>query len=149
MKLSLSFRIFLLMMPITLISSGLYFDENPKSAESKSLQNAKKTFLISKQEVNSDPKTYVSNFQKFVKEADTKIDTNKKKFAELKVLFEERCPEKKDCPSILADLEQHNKKLKAELDSYVLEGNGNWEVFRKSLLQDLKRLDLAYDDAKL
>ena len=149
MKLSITNRILLLVIPITLVSSDLYFGEKTKTAESKTLQNAKKTFDISKQEVTSGPKTYVSNFQKFVKEADTKIDTNKKKFAELKVLFEERCPEKKDCPSILADLEQHNTKLKAELDTYVLEGNGNWEVFRKSLLQDLKRLDLAYDDAKL
>jgi len=148
MKLSFTIRILLLMIPTTLISSGLYFGEKPKSQESKTLQNAKKTFLISKQEVNSDPKTYISNFQKFVKEADSKIDTNKKKFAELKVRFNEICPEKKECTNILAELELDNSNLKSELDTYVLEGNGNWEEFRAELYQDLYKLDLAYNDAK-
>jgi len=130
------------------VSSDLYFGEKTKTAESKTLQNAKKTFDISKQEVNSGPKTYVSNFQKFVKEADSKIDTNKKKFAELKVRFNEICPEKKECTNILAELELDNSNLKSELDTYVLEGNGNWEEFRAELYQDLYKLDLAYNDAK-
>ena len=148
MKLSLTLRIFLLTASASLISSNLHFEEKLKSAKSKSLQNAKNNFLLSKQEVTSDPKTYVSNFQKFVKEADSKIDTNKKKIAELKVLFNETCPEKKECKNILSELEHDNSKLKSELDTYVLEGDGNWEIFREELYQDLYKLDLAYNNAK-
>lgn len=136
------------MFPVTLISSDLFPPNKIKTEEFKSIQNAKKTSLNSKQEVNSDPKTYISSFQKFVKEADSKIDTNKKKFSELKALLQERCQGNSECLNKIVELENNNSKLKAELDNYVLQGGGNWELFRKSLFQDLNKLDLAYNNAK-
>ncbi len=64
------------------------------------------------------------------------------------MLFNETCPEKKECKNILSELEHDNSKLKSELDTYVLEGDGNWEIFREELYQDLYKLDLAYNNAK-
>ncbi len=140
-------RILLTVFAITLLATNLRSVENSKTAEYKSLQNAKKKFNTSIQ-VDSTPKTYVSNFQKFVKEADSKIDTNKKKFSELKAILNKRYPENKNCSNKITELEFNNSKLEIELDNYVLQGNGNWELFSKSLLQDLTKLDLEYKNAR-
>ncbi len=113
-------------------------------SEYNSIQNLKKTFIVTKQNENSIPKTFVSDFQKFVEETNSRIESNKKQFAELRMYLVGEKSQNERKINTLEFLEIKNMQLKSDLDNYVMDGNGNWKLIRDKFTADLKKLDSIY-----
>lgn len=119
----------------------------PSLEEYNSIQNLKQTFNRTKQGQKNNSKTYVSDFDKFVNQTNSTIDSNKKKFTELRNYLEAENSTSKSNIEKIVDLENKNTKLKNELDEYVMTGNGNWKLISERFSKDLKKLDVIYYNA--
>ncbi len=130
---------------ITLLTSGSSSIDRSLTVEYKTLQNAKKTRDTRRNETTSFSQYYLSDFQKFVKEADSKISSNEKKIAKLKSQLQQSNIEGKNITTALSQLELKNSMLKSNLEIYVQNGTGNWKEFRDGFYKNLSKFDLAYN----
>ena len=130
---------------ITLLTSGSSSTDRSLTVEYKTLQNAKINRDTKRNETTSFSQYYLSDFQKFVKEADSKISSNEKKIAKLKSQLQQSNIEGKNITTTLSQLELKNSMLKSNLEIYVQNGTGNWKVFRDRFYKNLSKFDLAYN----
>ena len=111
-------------------------------------QDAKKKMANSEKEIASAQKDIYSDFQKFIKEANTKISRIEKNISELKLKsIEDKKKANEGYFIKIKDLEKSNDVLKMELENYVHEGNGNWQTFKTDFYHNLDELEIAFNDA--
>ena len=123
-------------------------NSNNVNEEYYTAQDAKKKIVNSEKEIASAQKDIYSDFQKFIKEANTKIGCIEKNISELKLKSIEEKKETNEGYLIkIEDLKKSNDVLKTELDNYVHEGNGNWQIFKADFYQNLDELEIAFNDA--
>ena len=85
-----------------------------------------------------------SDFQKFIKEANTKITRNEINISEIKL----NNVESKDDLNIvnaemIDELKTSNQTFKITLDNYVQSGTGNWKTFKSELFVGLDELSAS------
>ena len=98
---------------------------------------------FAQKEVNSD-------FEKFVREAEEKIQISGQNILQLKLRpLENKTTSRNEYLVRIGDLEKRNNVLKGELDSYILKGNGNWHSFRQELYKGLNKLNIECDEVLL
>jgi TolA-binding protein len=102
------------------------------------------------QEIAPAQKDTNSDFQKFIKEANTKISSNEKNISELKLKSKEDKKEaKEEYFKTIEDLEKRNDVMKMKLYNYVHKGNGNWQTFKAEFYGDLDALETAINNAAI
>lgn len=97
----------------------------------------------------STQKDYNSDFEKFIKAANHKINGNEKIISELsKSLNMDNNTSALNTQDEIVVVGKKNYDLKMKLDYYVEEGKGNWKTFKDDLNNDLSDLDLAINEIK-
>ncbi len=101
----------------------------------------------SKMEPGMMTKDSITDYQKFKKESEEKINAFEKSIAEFKVKIATAKKETKiEYEKKLASLEQKNNELKKNLEDYKDDGQDNWSKFKSEFNHDMDELGKAFKD---
>ncbi len=115
--------------------SGRQVNDTEKNAES-----ARKT----RDDAN---KQYLEDIREFRKETAAMVEANTRSIAELNKAAEGKTDDVKAAyRKQVNGLEQKNKELKTKIDSYVENGQDNWEVFKSEFSRDMQSLGQSLKD---
>lgn len=110
----------------------------------------KKEVINSDKEIAFAQKEIYSDFQKFIKEANLKINKNLRTIIDLKVAsVAEGKITNETFYSKVEELEKNNNEIKAELDNYIANGSGNWKEFKGDFDTNLHEFDIAINQVKV
>ncbi len=142
-------RTLIIVIIIGISVTNFNFSNSKVNPELRSLQNLKfRTDVIAKTIIPA-AKTFKSDFQKFIIEANTKISCNEQNIANLVTQINKNKKTKKVSLDKIIELEKININLKIKLDNYIADGNGNWKSFQSELNKNLAKLEIAYNDTKI
>lgn len=120
---------------------------NNDITKSASLQEKVRKSVSVSSEISSTQNEVNSQFRKFVREAQLKIKANEIAILRLK---QKTLLQDSSSYEVIAKkfylLEKANKELNQSLETYVRDGEGNWNNFRTELYKNLDKLELACED---
>jgi hypothetical protein len=137
---------------IIIFSSGLFITNCVSNSKIVNrgyytIPDEKANVTNSAQEIVSDQSSANSDFQKFIAEADTKINLNEENISELKLKsIKFKGENNNDYLKEIEGLEIKNYLLKMKLDNYVQWGDGNWLTFKTDFNQGLDELQVAFEN---
>ena len=127
----------------TMLTNCKSSTEKVENAENK-LQEAKDNVIDAKQDLNKTRKDSITEYQKFKKESEEKINAHDLSIAEFKArVANEKKENRAKYEKKLAELEQKNSDLKKKLEDYKEDGKDNWDSFKLKFNHDLDELGKA------
>ena len=109
-----------------------------------------KEIINSANEIAFAQKDIYSDFQKFIKDANLKINKNLKNISDLKqVSLADGNITNETFYLKVEELEKNYKEIKTELDNYVAYGSGNWKEFKSDFDTSLNEFDIAFSQVKV
>lgn len=118
--------------------------ENKSINARTNFQKTQKNMTDSKQGLKETQKNFISEYRKFIKESEKKINTNKKSFAEFKLILTKiNNANKAAIQTEVNGLEQKNINLKYKLVNYKTDGRqDNWTSFKHHFNNDMDELQI-------
>jgi hypothetical protein len=113
----------------------------------KKVESAQKDVTAAKVALDKANAEFVEEVENYRRETESKIKSNNERLADFNTrVLNERREAKADYQKEIAKLEQRNKAMKLRLDSYTLDGEGNWEKFKIEFDRDMEELAKAFKD---
>lgn len=122
-------------------------DNNNNKYGSERAEDAAEDLRDAKKDLDEAQREYTIKYNDFKREMDNKITENDKAIAALKADVRERNAEAKaNWNTAVNDLERKNQSLKDRINDYKVDGNANWEEFKREFNHDMDRLGEALKD---
>ncbi len=122
-------------------------DNNNNKYGSERAEDAAEELRDAKKDLDEAQREYTIKYNDFKREMDNKITENDKAIAALKADVRERNAEAKvNWNNAVNDLERKNQSLKDRINDYKVDGNANWEEFKREFNHDMDRLGEALKD---
>ena len=122
-------------------------DNNNNKYGSERAEDAAEELRDAKKDLDEAQREYTIKYNDFKREMDNKITENDKAIAALKADVRERNAEAKaNWNTAVNDLERKNQSLKDRINDYKVDGNANWEEFKREFNHDMDRLGEALKD---
>lgn len=122
-------------------------DNNNNKYSSERAEDAAEDLRDAKKDLDEAQREYTIKYNDFKREMDNKITENDKAIAALKADVRERNAEAKaNWNTAVNDLERKNQSLKDRINDYKVDGNANWEEFKREFNHDMDRLGEALKD---
>jgi len=116
-----------------------------ENAEDK-LRDANNNAIEAKMNLDETKQDSISEYQKFKKESDAKIEANEKSIAEFKArIATEKMENKAKYEESLLKLEQKNSDMKKKLSDYKEDGQEKWSSFKNEFNHDMDELGKAFN----
>ncbi len=134
--------------PIALVFIGLFFTHCDSPAELIVAENFPKRevkeLVVHQSEIATAQKDTYSDYQKFLKDAYSKLDKNETAIVKINhdsnLVLENSL---RTNVSEIEDLKISHNTLKCELDDYVKNGTGNWQTYKTEFYCEFDQLEIA------